>query len=161
MRRLTLCVSLFILASLVPRSAHAQDVQPGVQQDTSSVVMTPPAPTGYATDDALKDWETKSRRARNALIGTAAATAVGMVIGGVGLSQCELVTRFGQDDLLCNNAGKALLGVGGALFWGGAIGVITSGILLGVRNKRVREEKRRLAGQSGFRWDLTTGRFVF
>ncbi len=115
----------------------------------------------------LEEAEERSRRTRNALIGTSAAFAAGVVMFGVGLSQCQTVpssTSSNEDELLCNRAGNVLVPLGGTISFLGFVGVLTSGIMLGVSNKRKRQIQRDIRrGYSGARlqWDPASGGLVF
>jgi hypothetical protein len=113
----------------------------------------------------LEDAQARSRRSRNALIGTSAAFGLGAVLAGIGASQCQSISTVNQyDDLLCNNAGNVLLPLGGTIAGLSAIGMITSGIILGVANKRKREIQRDIRrGYYGrrLRWDVPSGGLVF
>jgi hypothetical protein len=138
----------------------------------ASIVMTSPnqANQPMPSQDAwlqrdLEDAQARSRRSRNALIGTSAAFGLGAVLAGIGASQCQSISTVNQyDDLLCNNAGNVLLPLGGTIAGLSAIGMITSGIILGVANKRKREIQRDIRrGYYGrrLRWDVPSGGLVF
>jgi len=115
----------------------------------------------------LEEARDRSQRTRNALIGTSAGFLVGSIIAGVGLSQCQEVPKEQAntyDTLLCNNAGKVMLPLGGTIAGLSFVGMLTSGIMLGVSNKRKREIQRDLRrSQYGRRlqWDIPSGAFVF
>jgi len=146
--------------------AFAQDATPPVQTQTpyeSSVVYGPKGGYGYTEYD-LQEADRRSRVVRNALIGTSAAFAVGAILLGVGASQCDSFVRFdGRDDWICNNTGDVLVPLGGTFVGLGAIGMLTTGIMLGVRNKQKREIERDMRRRYGtrFHWDDRSGRFVF
>jgi hypothetical protein len=114
-----------------------------LQQGSGSIVTTAPSAASsrevwYQQD--LANAETRSRRTRNALIGTSVGFAVGAILGGIGASQCQSFKNANnEDELLCNNAGDVLLPLGGTIAGLSAIGMITSGIMLGVANKRKRD----------------------
>jgi hypothetical protein len=116
-------------------------------------------------DYDLEEAEERSRRVRVALISTSAVFGVGVILAGIGASQCQSVRRFNQpDDIICNRAGDVLVPLGGTLAAIGAIGMITSGIMLGVRNKQKREierDMRRRYYGDRFHWDVPSGGFVF
>ena len=115
----------------------------------------------------LEEAQQRSRRTKNALIATSAAFGVGAVIAGIGASQCQTVpssTGASQDELLCNNAGNVMLPLGGAIAGLSFVGMLTSGIMLGVANKRKREIQRDIRrSQYGRRlqWDIPSGGLVF
>ena len=161
-----------IATALSPvRSAAQEPTSPEVEAETgstSSIVTVSPNQTSASQvyfDHDLEDAEERSRRVRVALISSSAVFGVGMILGGVGFSQCQVIQGFNQqDELLCNNAGDVLVPLGGSFLVAGAIGMITSGIMLGVRNKQKREMERDMRRRyygSKFRWDAPSGRFVF
>ena len=115
----------------------------------------------------LEEAKARSRRIRNALVGTSAGFAVGAILAGIGLSQCQEVPKEQAntyDSLLCNNAGKVMLPLGGTIAGLSFVGMLTSGIMLGVSNKRKREIQRDIRrSQLGRRlqWDIPSGALVF
>ena len=163
----TLIKGLLVLCVVLPEGrSFAQGTTPQIQTQTgaeTSVVYTPPGGYSY-TDYDLQEAKRRSRVVRNALIGTSVAFGVGAILMGIGASQCDNFTRFdGRNDWICNNAGDVLVPLGGTFMGLGAIGMITTGIMLGVRNKQKREierDRRRRYG-TRFRWDEKSGRFVF
>ena len=135
---------------------------------TSSIVTTAPSQTSASQvyfEQDLEEAELRSKRVRIALISTSAAFGVGLILAGVGASQCQVIERPDQtEEWLCNNAGDVLVPLGGSLLAAGAIGMITSGIMLGVRNKQKRDMERDMRRHyygSRFHWDIPSGRFVF
>jgi hypothetical protein len=160
------------VATLAASPATAQqgdsptvEVQPA---PTTLIITTSPneaAPSQDYFQYELAEAEERSRRVRIALISTSAAFGVGVILAGIGASQCQWIQRFNQpDDLLCNTAGDVLLPLGGTFAAIGAIGMITSGIMLGVRNKQKRDlerEMRRHYYGSRLQWDIESGRLVF
>gem|GEM_PF-2897300 len=121
---------------------------------------------GYRPYDQydLERAEERSRIVRNALIGTSAALAAGIILAGIGSSQCDHDTQSdGSDDWTCNTAGNVLWGIGGTFIGLGTIGALTTGIMLGVRNKQKREIEwdMRRRYRSRVRWDEGSGQFVF
>ncbi len=99
------------------------------------------------------------------MIGTSAAVGVGVAFIALGNSQCQVVSPAGRDDaLLCNNTGDLLWGLGVGMTVTGGIGMITSAIILGVANKRVRQTKRDIRNRyysRKVRWDAPSGGFTF
>jgi hypothetical protein len=65
--------------------------------------------------------------------------------------------------VVCNNAGEALGSVGIVTAGGGLVGMIVSGILLPVRQKRVRDVRREIYQRrsTGVRWDAESGKVLF
>ena len=84
------------------------------------------------------------KRTRIALWSTAGVFVAGVITFSVGLSQCtELVSRT-ETKVVCNRAGEVLEPTGRALMLTGAVGALTSGIMLAVRNKKRRDRDRRV-----------------
>jgi len=115
----------------------------------------------------LEEANERSRRTRNALIATSVTFALGAILAGVGASQCEQITSSSAqnyNDLMCNRAGDVLLPLGGTIAGLSFVGMLTSGIMLGVSNKRKREIQRDIRrGQHSRRlqWDIPSGALVF
>ena len=163
----TLIKGVLVLCVALPEGrSFAQGTAPEIQTQTpseASVVYVPPRGYGY-TDYDLQEAKRQSRVMRNALIGTSAGFALGVILAGIGASQCTSFTRIdNRDDWICNNAGDVLVPLGGTFAALGAIGMITTGIMLGVRNKHKREIERDIGRRYGsrFRWDERSGQFVF
>lgn len=170
MKRASILASLFVAVALLAptpgfaqSSAAAQQAQPDIN---ASIVTTAPNQSAASREawfqEDMEYANQRSRRSRNALIGTSAAFGLGAILTGVGFSQCQDIPN--QSDLLCNDAGNALLGVGGTIAGLSAIGMITSGIILGVANKRKREIQRDFRrGYYGRRlqWDVPSGGLAF
>jgi hypothetical protein len=115
-------------------------------------------------DYDLAEAKERSKRVRNALIGTSAVFGVGVILGSAGWSQCELIRINQSDELFCNRAGDVLVPLGGTFLAFGAIGMITTGIMLGVRNKQKRDIERQMRRHyygTRFHWDVDSGRFMF
>jgi hypothetical protein len=166
----TLALALALLAT---RPAIAQQTAtPTVQAEpapSSTIVTTAPNQVGVSRqvyfDYDLAEAKERSKRVRNALIGTSAVFGVGVILASAGWSQCEVIQRFNRsDELLCNRAGDVLLPLGGTFLAFGAIGMITTGIMLGVRNKQKRDIERQMRRHyygTRFHWDTNSGHFVF
>jgi hypothetical protein len=173
MSRASILTGLLLAATLLASSPGlAQEASPTQQAEANvnaSIVTTAPNQSMASRDvwfqQDLEDAKARSRRSRNALIGTSAAFGLGAVLAGIGASQCQSISTANQyDDLLCNNAGNVLLRLGGTIAGLSAIGMITSGIILGVANKRKREIQRDIRrSQYGRRlqWDIPSGGLVF
>jgi len=166
----SLALTLFVSAAS-PVAAQ-QSATPTVQAEpapSSTIVTTAPNQVGVSRqvyfDYDLAEAKERSKRVRNGLIGTSAAFGVGIILGSVGWSQCEVIQRINQsDELFCNRAGDVLVPLGGTFLAFGAIGMITTGIMLGVRNKHKRDIERDIRRQyygARFYWDPEAGRFVF
>lgn len=116
----------------------------------------------------LRELRESSRRSRNALIGLSATSAVGAALLFPGLiRQCYVVQvnylTGSDEEIRCTSAGKALVGIGWPLFFGGVTGVLISGIMFGVRKGKLRRLEDRMAYEKSraVRWDPRTSRFVF
>ena len=114
----------------------------------------------------LEEARERTRRTRIALISTSAAFAAGVILAGVGASQCTRVqvTTPYYDELECNTAGDVLLPLGGTFTFLGFVGVLTSGIMFGKANRQKREIERDIRrSQYGRRlhWDTPSGGLVF
>ena len=162
-----LSLSLLMVSPATAQQVTLSDPQTEAAQPSVVIMMSPnqgaasPDYLQYELEEAIE----RSRRVRVALISTSAVFGVGIILAGIGASQCQVVQRFNQpEDLLCNTAGDVLLPLGGAFIAAGAIGMITSGIMLGVRNKQKREierdMRRRYYGRR-LQWDIPSGRLVF
>ena len=171
MNRVTSASIVALSLLMVSPAAAQQGTSPGTPVEAAQpavVIMVSPN-QGAASQDylqyELEDATERSRRVRVALISTSAVFGVGIILAGIGASQCQVVQRFNQpEDLLCNTAGDVLLPLGGAFIAAGAIGMITSGIMLGVRNKQKREierDMRRRYYGGRLHWDIPSGRLVF
>ena len=161
---------VFMLQAASPVSADEPSAEAQAEaQVNASIVTTAPNQGASSRDiwfqEDLAAAEARSRRSRNALIWTSAVFGVGAILAGIGASQCQSITTANNyDDLLCNNAGDVLLPLGGTLAGLGGIGMITSGIILGVSNKRKRDIKRDMRRASYGRrlqWDIPSGGLVF
>jgi hypothetical protein len=154
--------AILTLSLLIVSPIAAQEAPPPAVVITTSPNQVSPSP-GYFQYE-LEDAKERSRRVRVALISTSAVFGVGLILAGVGASQCEVIQRINQDEILCNRAGDVLVPLGGAFIGAGAIGMITSGIMLGVRNKQKREierDMRRHYYGGRLQWDIPSGRLVF
>ena len=158
---LLLAVSGFAAPSFAQTSAPAGE--PAVVTTAPSQSAAAPRSVWFERD--LEAAQERSTRSRNALIGTSAVVGLGAILFGVGASQCEWNSiSNNQDEWICNNAGDVLVPLGGTFIGLGTIGMITSGIILGVANKRKREIQRDMRrGYYGGRlqWDPRSGGLVF
>mgnify|MGYP001814227821 CR=1 FL=1 len=138
--------ALFLALAVWFGSTTADAQQAEIETDSASIITTAPAASPSREVWFQKDMEEANQRVlktRNALIGTSAGFALGLIIGGIGASQCEVIQRVDQnDELICNNTGNVMLPLGGAIAGLSVIGMLTSGIMLGVAKKRRREIER-------------------
>jgi hypothetical protein len=132
------------------------------QSAQAQIIDTPP-PSSYE-EYRRDELEVGARRARNALIGLSVAAGVGAAIGIPGeVRQCSWEPLpGGVEQYSCSRAGRLLVGFGYPLLFGGAIGALASGIVFGVRKKKIRELNEAIARRErAFRWDVRSSRFVF
>lgn len=117
-----------------------------------------PTPTSY-DQYQLADARDRSRRARNALIGSAATLGLGAMFLGFAIPRCEM----SEGRLLCTDPGYFHFATGMTLAGSGAIGAIVSGALLGVRNRKKNSLERSASQRRGvgLRWDPVLGALVF
>ena len=171
--------SMFVLSLAIVGRAEAQGgAPPGVQSEptpANQIITTLPNESvgseGYprpiqgAQQYELEEANRRIRNTRNALIATSALAAVGMIVGATAFRHCEFIyyNVNRPDDLVCTQRGDALFVAGGTIFGLAAIGMITSGIMLGVRKgnrRRLRREIQRSQG-ARLRWDVPSGGLVF
>jgi len=164
-------LGLTLVAFTATSAAAQQNSSPSVQAEAAPpavIITTSPnqiAASQVYFDYDLDEAEERSRRVRVALISTSAVFGVGVILAAVGASECQYIQPVNQPDYyFCSSAGNVLLPLGGTLAGFGAIGMITSGIMLGVRNKQKREierdMRRRYYGDRPH-WDIESARFVF
>ena len=179
MQRLTVIFfSAIVFVSSATGFAHAQEAQPAQPAPEASVAPQPAQPVTVASppptvqdkhlayDMYRRDELRRSvPRTRNALIGTSVSFGVGLALLIPVWAGDHCVTYdFGDtSNYECDTTGKVLTGIGAPLAWGGAIGMIVSGIMLGVRKGKIRrlDEKIMLTSQRKLQWDPSTSRMVF
>jgi hypothetical protein len=164
----TFLATLVTCAALFEGNALAQGTSPDVQTQAPPETTAPPPPSSmYRPYDEydLNEAKRQSRAVRNALIGTSSAFVLGAILGGVGASQCTTFTRpNGTEELECNTAGDVLLPLGGTIAALSFVGMLTTGIMLGVRNKHKREIEREIRRRYTARrlhFDERSGGLVF
>jgi hypothetical protein len=171
MREFSIAV-LSLALSIVAFETHARADEPIVTEAPARSASSGPVgyvvrPSSSYDDFRQRELQESSRRSRNALIGLSAATALGAAMWFPGvIRQCYVVQINGfqsTEELRCSPAGKALVGVGFPLFFGGATGVLISGIMFGVRKGKLRRLEDRMAYEKSraFRWDPRSSQFVF
>jgi len=106
----------------------------------------------------LEKMELRVRRARIGLFSTAGATVVGAALFGVGFARSRSAQDL--DALKRENAGPLFSGM--VIMIGGAIGMIASGIVLGISKGELRRLKEaRYEGPRKVQWDPAQSRLVF
>ncbi len=178
MKRVLLSSSLALAMAMVSRAEAQQGASEGVQaqpaQSPQEVITTLPGESlgtqGYpmaslgSRQDELEEANQGIRRTRNALIATSALAGVGMIVGATAARHCTFFPNFDNpNELLCTQRGDALLVAGGTIFGLAAIGMITSGVMLGVRKGKRRRLRRDIQSQQGARlqWNVESGRLEF
>ncbi len=155
--------AILTLSLLIVSPVAAQEAPPPAVVITTSPNPVSPSPGYYQYE--LEDAKERSRRVRVALISTSALAAVGMIVGATAFRHCEFIYSSvnQRDDLVCTQRGDALLAAGGTIFGLAAIGMITSGIMLGVRKGKRRRLSREIRSQQGahLQWDTESGRLEF
>lgn len=171
--------SILVLSIAVVSPVEAQEgaSQPVQSQPTPSnqVITTLPNESlglqGYPSPiQGYQQYELEEankgiRNTRNALIATSALGLVGMIVGATAFRHCEYIYyNFNRpDDLVCTQRGDALFVAGGTIFGLAAIGMITSGIMLGVRKGKRRRLRREIKSQQGahLQWNVESARLEF
>jgi len=144
------------------RAAEGEESNEPAAQDT--IVAPPGAVLAQASDPydtyAVRHAEDQVKRARNGLIATSVAFGVGWVFIGAASSQCN---RDASNAFVCNDAGRALGTIGMISAGGGLIGMIVTGILLPVRQKKERDLRRSIHQRqpARLRWDVRSGGVAF
>lgn len=163
-----LLATLISCAALLEGTAFAQDASPDPQAQAMAD-STAPAPSDplYRPYDQ-RDIDEVARQGlvlRKWLIGMSVGLAVGTILVGAGASQCESFSRVtGSNRVACNNAGEVLVPLGATIAVLSAIGMLTSGTMLGIRNKQRREielEIRRRYSKRRLHFDTNSGGLVF
>ena len=162
----TFLATLLTCAAVFEGNALAQGASPDVQTQPPPETAAPPSSMYRPYDEYdLNEAKRQSRVVRNALIGTSASFALGAILGGVGASQCTTFTRpNGTEELDCNKTGDVLLPLGGTIAALSFVGMLTTGIMLGVRNKQKREIEREIRRRYTARrlhFDEASGGLVF
>lgn len=171
--------SIYVLSLAIAGRAEAQErVSPGVQSEPTpadQIITTLPNESvgsqgyprpvqGYQQYE-LEEANRGIRNIRNALIATSALAGVGMIVGATAFGHCEFIyyNVNRPDDLVCTQRGDALFVAGGTIFGLAAIGMITSGIMLGVRKGKRRRLRRDMRSQRGAypHWNVESARLEF
>ena len=139
-------IAIGLCASLLANTTSAQK-EPEAASTDLWIVLSPPS--NDASTSLELAWEQypslelkqKVRRTRIALLSMAGVFAAGLITFSVSLTQCTEQVRRRTSTVTCTRAGEILEPMGRALLYGGAVGLLTSGILLAVRNKKLREQR--------------------
>jgi len=174
MHSFTMTVVVVTLAGVVSANgAAAQEAASAVEQPKPNLQYmlafgastgTVPATILRLEDPERTALERKVRRNRRALIGTSVAVAVGLPLWVVGTKKHCSRVEFGRaTELTCSKTGKVARGTGMTLFWGGASGMLISGIMIAVRKGQLRDLGYRVEypKSRALRWDAASSQFVF
>ncbi|NNE20401.1 MAG: hypothetical protein HKN10_18195 [Myxococcales bacterium] len=104
----------------------------------------------------------QSRLLRNALIGTSAAFAVGVVMVGVSAPRCKPSLGGAATD--CDAVRSALLPVGATIALVSGAGMLAASVILGLRNRHrrnIERDIRRRYSERRLHFDAESGGFVF
>jgi hypothetical protein len=156
-------VSVILVAALVA-SLGTNRAQADDDLDLTLDPTLVPAQALSYEEYRLQELERAAKRSRNALIGTAAAAAVGLALVIPATStQCQSSDVDGKSGYDCSRAGNALIGVGSPLVIGGLTGALVSGIILGVRKGKLRRLNDSFGPSKAraVQWDERSSRFVF
>ncbi len=161
MRRSISSLLVLLCASLAqPSSVAAHDP---VREATATPTQAPPR-ISY-DEHRRNELEFLAKRSRIALFSSSAAAAVGVaLVTPAAVNECVRVASSSSfDDVRCSATGRTLLGLGIPLLVAGALGIIISGTMFGVRKGKIRNLEDRFAYEksSAFRWDTSRTAFVF
>ena len=165
MKPLALGTLVLTLVAGAPVGTDAQSpiiVEPPATPPAQPLPPPPAAPTYEEYRRAELAWY--ARRSRNVLIGTAAATAVGAaLVFPAEANQCNSLEVAEATGVRCTPGGMAMVVFGYTLLVGGVVGMLTSGIMLGVWKGQLRRSGDRAAHEKSraVRWDPAHARFVF
>ncbi len=163
--------SVLVMLAALAGGAHAQaphaadaDAAAAGPVAEGETIVAPPGASLVAVSDPLDSYEVRRaedqvKRARNGFIATSAALGLGLVFLGAASSQCDQV----NDQYVCSNVGKGLGTAGTISAAGGLIGMIVTGILWPVRQKKERDLRRSLHQRqpAKLHWDADSGKVVF
>lgn len=160
--------ALMLCTILLEGSAFAQDTGSDTEPQAAPESTAPRPPDTLYRPYDQSDMDEVTRKglvSRKWLIGTSVGLAVGTILVGAGASQCESFSRVtGSNRVACNNAGEVLVPLGATIAVLSAIGMLTSGVMLGVRNKQKRDierEIRRRYSERRLHFDAKSGGWVF
>ena len=171
-------VSFILMAVVSAEGVAAQDAVATPQRSApaaqymlalGATAGTAPATIIRYDDPQRTELERKVRRNRGALIGSSVAVAVGLPLWTIAIArQCSKLdivggTEVRVSDLNCTHRGKVMRATGLTLFWGGASGMLISGIMLAVRKGQLRDLGHLVQNPKSraLRWDPASSLFVF
>jgi hypothetical protein len=161
MRRSIPSLLVFLCASFAQASGVAAH-DPASEATASS---TPALPRISYDEYRRNELEFLAKRSRIALFSSSAAAAVGVaLVTPAAVNECVRVASSSSfDDVRCSVTGKTLLGLGIPFLVAGALGIIISGTMFGVRKGKIRNLEDRFAYEksNAFRWDPSRTAFVF
>jgi hypothetical protein len=135
-------------ASTTPEEAPAPHPRPKLEETEPFLVTQPPDVVPAALNLDLSDLEWAQNRvgtSRLWLLVTSGSFALGWVMVFAGSSQCETINGV----FVCPQAADKTTTAGALFLAFGSIGVLTSSIMLGVRNGKKRELERLTAQYLG------------
>ncbi len=163
-----------IVSRAEAQQGPSQGAPPEPEQSTVVITTMPNESLGFEgyprsslgyLDHELQELNQGIRNTRTALIATSALAGVGMIVAATSARHCEFVHHnFNQlDELRCTPRGDALLAAGASIFGLAAVGMITSGIILGVRKGKRRRLRREMRSQQGahLQWNIDSARLEF
>ena len=147
------------------KAEPADAAQESNEATVEGTIVAPPGATLTQVSDPYDTYavwraEDQVKRARNGLIATSIAFGVGWIFMGSAASQCN---RDMNNELVCNNAGRVLGTIGIVSTGGGLVGMVVSGILLPVRQKKERDIRRSIhqGKPARLQWDVESGKVLF
>jgi hypothetical protein len=140
-------------------SAEPAPEEPALQLKLDSAgVDVVPSPPGTIDGYTLEEMELRVRRAKIGLFSTAGVTGVGLVLFGVGVAR----SSSSQDLDALSRENWAPWFSGMWLMISGAVGMIVTGTLLGIRKGELRRLQQAHYGTPRrVQWDLARSRLVF
>ncbi|MGB5372688.1 MAG: hypothetical protein WBN15_02815 [Polyangiales bacterium] len=165
-RRALIFATVLVGLEALPKSVSAEVVEsattsePALQLKSDSAgVEVVPSPPPTARGDTLEEMDVRVRRARIGLLSTTGVTVIGVALFGAGMARYNSSEDL-NDLLTRRNAGLAISGM--AVMISGGVGMIASGIVLGLsKSKRRTLKESRHEDSRRARWDLETSRLVF
>jgi len=158
-RKLVLGMMLAGLGTLLQGASAQAEEQVSLKLESTHVASTPAT---TANEYSLEQMDVRVRRARIGLISTAAAAVVGLPLfmAGIYHRDCFFTGLFSLE--LEAKWCTPVASTGLVLMLGGSVGMIATGILLGIRKgERRRLQKAHYGRPRKVQWDLASSRVVF